>query len=112
MFECIVFIIIIIFVVKSKGKNKKKTASAKPNVPRTQSAPTPVKEQTVQSRPQQQPRQKKYYGNYNYAQRYVPGDPVTKGKRMVYCPYCNAENLIPSHNAAKDYNCYFCREKL
>jgi len=55
---------------------------------------------------------KKHYGHHNYAERYVLGDSVAKGKKMVFCSYCNAENLIPAHKSAKEYNCYFCREKL
>lgn len=55
---------------------------------------------------------KKHYGSHNYAQKYVLGDPVPKGKKMIYCSYCNAENLIPAYSLAKDYNCYFCREEL
>ncbi len=154
MFELIIFIIIISVVVKSKNKNKK--PSAKPNVPRTQSTPTPIPGRASQTRPQQRPAQnrpaqnkpvqnkpeemsttqmleakaladdreemlekqrqrmenKKHYGNHNYAQKYILGDSVPKGKKMVFCPYCNAENLIPTYSAARDYNCYFCREKL
>ena len=55
---------------------------------------------------------KKHYGHLNYAEKYILGDAVPKGKKMVLCPYCNAENLIPAYSAAKDYNCYFCREDL
>lgn len=55
---------------------------------------------------------KKHYGHLNYAGKYIIGDPVPKGKKMVFCSYCNAENLIPMHSSAREYNCYFCREKL
>lgn len=55
---------------------------------------------------------KKHYGHHNYAEKYILGDSMPKGKKMVFCPYCNAENLIPTYSAAKDYNCYFCRETL
>ncbi|MBE5882100.1 MAG: hypothetical protein E7289_07345 [Lachnospiraceae bacterium] len=55
---------------------------------------------------------KKHYGHHNYAEKYILGDMVPKGKKMVYCSYCNAENLIPTYSSARDYNCYFCREKL
>nr|MBQ8253118.1 hypothetical protein [Lachnospiraceae bacterium] len=61
---------------------------------------------------EQRMKNKKYYGDHNYAQKYLIGDPVPKDKRMVYCPYCNAENLIPSYSRANSYNCYFCREEL
>ena len=55
---------------------------------------------------------KKHYGSHNYAKKYILGDSVPKGNKMVFCPYCNAENLIPTYSAARDYNCYFCRENL
>lgn len=55
---------------------------------------------------------KKHYGRLNYAEKYVIGDAVPKGKKMVFCSYCNAENLIPTYSLARDYNCYFCREEL
>lgn len=55
---------------------------------------------------------KKHYGHLNYAEKYIIGDAVEKGKKMVFCPYCNAENLIPMYSSARDYNCYFCREDL
>jgi len=55
---------------------------------------------------------KRHYGHLNYAEKYILGDAVPKGKKMVLCPYCNAENLIPTYSAAKDYNCFFCRENL
>lgn len=55
---------------------------------------------------------KKHYGHLNYAEKYIIGDSVSKGKKMVFCPYCGAENLIPMYSAARDYNCYFCRENL
>ena len=57
-------------------------------------------------------RNKKHYGHHNYAERYIMGDPVPKGKKMVFCAYCGAENLIPTYSTAKDYNCYFCREDM
>lgn len=55
---------------------------------------------------------KKHYGHLNYAEKYIIGDSVPKGKKMVFCAYCNAENLIPAYGAVRDYNCYFCRENL
>ncbi len=55
---------------------------------------------------------KKHYGHLNYAEKYVIGDAVPKGKKMVFCSYCNAENLIPMYSSAREYNCYFCREDL
>lgn len=55
---------------------------------------------------------KKHYGHLNYAEKYILGDAVPKGRKMVFCTYCGAENLIPTYSAAKEYNCYFCREDL
>lgn len=55
---------------------------------------------------------KKHYGHLNYAEKYILGDEVPKGRKMVFCTYCGAENLIPTYSAAKEYNCYFCREDL
>lgn len=52
------------------------------------------------------------HGKLNYAQRLWIGDPIPKGKRLVYCAYCNAENLVPAHDYSTKYNCYFCREIL
>lgn len=52
------------------------------------------------------------HGRLHYAQRLWVGDPVPKGKRLVYCAYCNAENLVPAHDYSTKYNCYFCREIL
>lgn len=56
--------------------------------------------------------EKKYYGNYHYAKRYLLGDPVPATERLVYCPNCAAENLIKITDNPKRFNCYFCREKL
>ncbi|MCR5283642.1 MAG: hypothetical protein K6E18_09750 [Lachnospiraceae bacterium] len=65
------------------------------------------KEQMEQRRHEQQ-----YYRNYNYAKRYLLGDPVSPTEKLIYCPNCAAENLIKIHENPKKYNCYFCREKL
>lgn len=54
----------------------------------------------------------KNYGTLNYAERFLPGDPVPKNMRLVICDYCNAENLVPYNMPNAKYNCYFCREKL
>lgn len=45
------------------------------------------------------------------AHRMYPGDQPPQGMKMVFCPYCNAENLIPV-NGNRDYHCYFCWVKL
>ena len=65
------------------------------------------KEKMEQKRHEQQ-----YYRNYNYAKRYLLGDPVAPTEKLIYCPNCAAENLIKIHENPKKYNCYFCREKL
>lgn len=52
------------------------------------------------------------HGKLHYAQRLWLGDPVPQGKRLVYCAYCNAENLVPIHDYTTKYHCYFCRELL
>lgn len=61
---------------------------------------------------QQMAEKERIYGRLNYGQRIYLGDPVPNGKRLVYCPYCNAENLVPAHDYSKKYHCYFCREEL
>ncbi|MCR4690622.1 MAG: hypothetical protein K5739_04700 [Lachnospiraceae bacterium] len=53
-----------------------------------------------------------YYGNYNYARRYLLGDTVAATDKLVYCPNCAAENLVKIHENPAKYHCYFCREKL
>ena len=50
------------------------------------------------------------YGEMNYAQRWMEGDPVPNGMWIVKCGYCGAENLIGMRG--RKYNCYFCREEL
>lgn len=44
--------------------------------------------------------------------RYMAGDSVPAGTRLVTCSYCCAENLISTRRNQKDYTCYFCREVL
>lgn len=50
------------------------------------------------------------YGNLNYALRWMEGDPVKPGYRIVKCGYCGAENML--NGQSRKYNCYFCREEL
>lgn len=50
-------------------------------------------------------------GGLAVAERYLDGDTVPQGKRIVNCGYCGAENLIPMMPRTK-YSCYFCREPL
>ena len=56
--------------------------------------------------------ERRIHGQLRYAERYLPGDMIPKGRRLVCCGYCNAENLIPERDNPKRYNCYFCRETL
>lgn len=56
--------------------------------------------------------ERRIHGQLRYAERYLPGDMIPKGRRLVCCGYCNAENLIPERDDPKRYNCYFCRETL
>ncbi len=56
--------------------------------------------------------ERRIHGQLRYAERYLPGDMIPKGRRFVCCGYCNAENLIPERDNPKRYNCYFCRETL
>ncbi len=50
-------------------------------------------------------------GGLPVAERYLLGDSVPQGKRLVNCGYCGAENLIPMMPRTR-YSCYFCRETL
>lgn len=50
------------------------------------------------------------YGGRPLAMRYLPGDRIPHGMRIVYCPYCSAENLVETMRT--DRACYFCRTKL
>lgn len=56
--------------------------------------------------------ERRIHGQLRYAERYLPGDMIPQGRRLVCCGYCNAENLIPERDDPKRYNCYFCRETL
>lgn len=50
-------------------------------------------------------------GGLPVAERYLYGDSVPQGKKIVNCGYCGAENLIPMTPKSR-YSCYFCRETL
>lgn len=50
------------------------------------------------------------YGGRAVAIRYLPGDRIPHGMRIVNCSYCNAENLVDNYRTEKA--CYFCRTKL
>lgn len=51
------------------------------------------------------------YGGLRAAERYLDGDSVPSGKRIVRCSYCYADNLVP-FAFHEPMSCYFCREKL
>ena len=50
------------------------------------------------------------YGGRAIAMRYLPGDRIPHGMRVVNCSYCNAENLVETIRTERA--CYFCRTKL
>lgn len=51
------------------------------------------------------------YGGQGVGGRYLIGDPVPRGMKLFYCPYCGAENIVPyDYRSGKD--CYFCRSEL
>ena len=50
-------------------------------------------------------------GGLPVAERYLLGDSVPQGRRLVNCGYCGAENLVPMMPKTR-YSCYFCRETL
>ena len=37
------------------------------------------------------------YGGNEVGGRYLLGDPIPRGMKIKYCPYCGAENLVPDH---------------
>ena len=61
---------------------------------------------------EQKQHEKKYYSGYNYARRYMLGDPVSPTDKIIYCPNCAAENLVKIHENPRKYHCYFCRANL
>lgn len=50
-------------------------------------------------------------GGLAVAERFLDGDSIPQGRRLVRCGYCGADNLIPTA-ARTGYSCYFCREPL
>lgn len=50
-------------------------------------------------------------GGLAVAERFLDGDSIPQGRRLVRCGYCGADNLIPTA-ARTGYGCYFCREPL
>ncbi len=60
---------------------------------------------------EEQRRVNETYGNQPVGGRYELGDPIPNGMKIVYCPYCAAENLVKiSYHGDRD--CYFCRTRL
>lgn len=51
------------------------------------------------------------YGNRSVAGRYLLGDPVPVGCRIICCDYCNAENIVKI-GYHSGLSCYFCRNHL
>jgi hypothetical protein len=60
---------------------------------------------------QEQKRTSEKYGNRSVGGRYLLGDPIPKGMKIVYCEYCGAENLVKI-DYRNDRDCYFCRTHL
>jgi hypothetical protein len=60
---------------------------------------------------QERKRTSEKYGNRPVGGRYLLGDPVPKGMKIVYCEYCGAENLV-NIDYRNDRDCYFCRTHL
>lgn len=50
-------------------------------------------------------------GGLAVAERFLDGDSLPQGKKLVNCGYCGAENLVPMMPRTR-YSCYFCREPL
>lgn len=55
---------------------------------------------------------KAYRPAHNAAERYEEWMPLPESKEVLHCSYCGADNLIPKHQRASLYTCYFCREEL
>jgi len=51
------------------------------------------------------------HGRKPAAGRYMLGDPIPHGHKIIYCPYCAAENIVPNLYYG-DKSCYFCRTHL
>lgn len=65
----------------------------------------------AQEKLEEQQRLHETRGGLAVALRYLEGDMVPRGKRVVRCGYCGAENLVPMASGTR-YSCYFCREPL
>lgn|GEM_PF-5413284 len=67
--------------------------------------------QHVIEKREEQQRVERKYGGQPTGMRYLLGDPVPAGMRIVVCEYCGAENLVKiTYHGGCD--CYFCRTAL
>lgn len=101
------------------GKNGNAGKTPEENIPKEKSTTELLREKAqldekehVKEKYQQKAEEKKHYGDLRYAGRYLLGDEVPRGMRIVKCDYCGAENLLKNGDYASRYNCYFCRERL
>ena len=46
------------------------------------------------------------YGGQRVGGRYLIGDPIPRGMKLFYCPYCGAENIV-SADYRSGMDCYF-----
>lgn len=60
---------------------------------------------------EEQKRLRETRGGLDVAERFLDGDSIPQGKKLVNCGYCGAENLVPMMPRTR-YSCYFCREAL
>ena len=65
----------------------------------------------AQEKLEEQQRLHETRGGLAVALRYLEGDMIPRGKSVVRCGYCGAENLVPMASGTR-YSCYFCREPL
>ena len=95
-------------MTSGNGSSVSRTVEKKTTVSRQAKSTTEMLEEKAR----QDAEERRIHGQLRYAERYLPGDMIPKGRRLVCCGYCNAENLIPERDDPKRYNCYFCRETL
>ena len=107
-------------MTSGNGSSVSRTVEKKTTVSRQAKSTTEMLEEKArqdamehqEEKRRQLPEERRIHGQLRYAERYLPGDMIPKGRRLVCCGYCNAENLIPERDDPKRYNCYFCRETL
>ena len=107
-------------MTSGKGSSVSRTVEKKTTVSRQAKSTTEMLEEKArqdamehqEEKRRQLAEERRIHGQLRYAERYLPGDMIPKGRRLVCCGYCNAENLIPERDDPKRYNCYFCRETL